>query len=231
MNYPGLEQRLQDLEDNLARERDLLKQYEEVLSYEDEPRRIARCRREIQRQKETIAGYVEEYTELAQQPQQPTSGQLQRLGDELQALDRKIDLLLGGQTAIFTNLDNLRQDVLSRYDEGERAAIAPIARQLSSSQLVLTQQLLDAVERDLVTEQQMSQMLTLVEQRLPSPAEEQSRVVSVPLQDPKTSTKHKLKLTLPLIPTLVKYESEIELGNGFNLKSAWNKLIEALGGL
>jgi len=57
-------QRLRDIEDNLAQERDLLKQFEDAWRYETDPRIQARCQRDIARQKKTIAQYQQEYQQL-----------------------------------------------------------------------------------------------------------------------------------------------------------------------
>ena len=222
------EQRLQDLEKNLTRGLDLLKEYEEVLEYEDDPRKIAKYNREIQRQKKTIAGYELQYKELAQKLQQTAPEQLQRVEQKLQDIDRKIDVLVTGQVAISSDLYNLRQTLLSRYDDGERKMLEAITQQLNFSQLELTEKLLDGMQDDKVSEQEMSDMLVLVEQRLAELPKEESELIADSLQDSKSNIKHKLKIILPLI--LLRYEVEIELGSGFNIKSAWQKLTAVLGG-
>ncbi len=58
------QQRLEDLEDNLARERELLKQFEDELSFAIDRRIIARLERDIERQKEVIANYQQQYARL-----------------------------------------------------------------------------------------------------------------------------------------------------------------------
>ena len=45
------QQRIKDLEDNLATERELLKQFEDTLRYQTNPREIAGLKRDIERQK------------------------------------------------------------------------------------------------------------------------------------------------------------------------------------
>ncbi len=170
------------LEDNLTRGLDLLKEYEEVLEYEDDPRRIKKYRREIQRQKEAMAGYDREYEELAQKLQQTAPKQLQRVEQKLQDIERKIDVLVTGQVAISRDLNNLRQTLLSRYNDGEQKVLEAI-EQLNLSQLELAEKLLDAIADDQVSEQEMSDMLVLVEQRLGELPEEESKLIADSLQD------------------------------------------------
>ena len=65
--------RLKDLEDNLARERELLKQFEDTLRYESDPRIKARYQQDIERQKQAITQYQQEYAQLQQQLTDSTS--------------------------------------------------------------------------------------------------------------------------------------------------------------
>ena len=57
-------QRLRDIEDNLTKERDLLKQFEDALRYETDPRMQARYKKDIERQRQAINQYQKEYQEL-----------------------------------------------------------------------------------------------------------------------------------------------------------------------
>lgn len=60
------QQRLKDLESNIARERELLKQFEEALSYATDPRLVGKYKKDIERQKQAIAKYQQEYAQLQQ---------------------------------------------------------------------------------------------------------------------------------------------------------------------
>lgn len=52
MNKDLTEERRKTLEDNISQDQDLLKSYEDKLRYKTDPRRLARYRREIERQQE-----------------------------------------------------------------------------------------------------------------------------------------------------------------------------------
>ncbi|MBP0001498.1 MAG: hypothetical protein J7641_21325 [Cyanobacteria bacterium SID2] len=222
------QQRLQDLADNIAEDRKLLKEFEDELRYETDPRTKARYRREIERQQESVAKYRQEYAELQTELQQSVtdrpSAQMAEVGSQLQQMDAKLNLLLSSQVAIYEDLNRMRQSLLNRYDAGEQGLIEAIAQQLDRSQLVLTQNLLEALESDRVSEPEMKQMLAVLEERIPALPPSQAAV----LHDPELDAKHKIKVTLPIIPMLVGYEGELELGGGFNVKSAWEQLIAKL---
>ena len=78
-------QRLKDLENNLTSEQKLLKQYQDSLRYTTDPRDIARINREIERQKNAIAQYQQEYTQLQQQLTNSTSTSEQKIEQDNQA--------------------------------------------------------------------------------------------------------------------------------------------------
>ncbi|MEH2166793.1 MAG: hypothetical protein V7K41_09000 [Nostoc sp.] len=221
------EKRLQDLENNITEDQKLLKQYEDVLRYESDPRAIGRCEREIERQRESVTHYQQEYDELKQEliDYQPT--QLLYVERQLQQMDDKINVLLKGQIAIYKNQHQMRQALLERYNASEKAIIGSITQQLNQTQLVLTENLLQALDNNMVSEPEMQQMLAVLEERLPSLPPSQAAIAKI-IKDPEMNARHKLKVTLPIIPMLVEYEGELELGSEFNIKSAWQQLVTKL---
>ncbi|MEA5470353.1 hypothetical protein [Spirulina sp. 06S082] len=60
---------------------------------------------------------------------------------------------------------------------------------------------------------------------LPALAPNQQNSIDKVLKNPELDAKHKLKVVIPIIPFVLEYEGELELGTGFDLKSAWKKLI------
>ncbi|NJR61830.1 MAG: hypothetical protein HC769_25185 [Cyanobacteria bacterium CRU_2_1] len=232
MVSPDFDQkRLQDLADNIAKEQELLNDYEEALRLEDDPRRLKRYYKEIERQRESVHRYQQEFSALQQRqtsrpPGQTSkpSAQMQEVGKQLQQMDAKLNILLSGQIAIYEDLNQMRHALLIRYDAAEQSIISAITQQLDQNQLLLTQNLLNALEANQVSEPEMQRMLAVLEERIPSLPPSQAAII----KDPELDAKHKLKVTLPIIPLLVEYEGELELGSGFNIKSAWEKLITKL---
>lgn len=220
-------QRLKDLEDHIASDQKLLNEFEEALRYETNPRVMGGYRREIERQRESLAKYKQEYTELQQELAGTPNTQMQNVEGQLQQMDAKLNVLINGQVVIYENQNQIRQALLNRYDTIERAIISAITQQLNEAQLVLTQNLIDALEANLISEEEMQQMLAVLEERIPALPPTQAAVVEI-IKDPELDAKHKLKVTLPIIPMLVEYEGELELGSGFNIKLAWEQLVAKL---
>jgi len=88
MNEELNDKRLGDLEDNIRQGMDLLKGYEDELRHETDPRRLARYRSEIERQRESLAQYQQEYDELKKHV---PSAQMQNVTNLLQQQYTKLD--------------------------------------------------------------------------------------------------------------------------------------------
>lgn len=187
------EKRLRDLEKNITEDQKLLKEYEDSLRYENDPRVIGKYKRESERQRESLTIYQQEFAELKQKLIDNQLTQVLRVESQLQQMDEKINVLL----------------------------------QFNQTQLVLTENLLQALDNNMVSELEMQQMLAVLEERLPSLPPSQAVIAEI-IKNPELDARHKLKITLPIIPMLVEYEGELELGSGFNIKSAWQQLIAKL---
>lgn len=222
----SLDQRLQDLADHVTKDLALLKEYEDALRYEDEPRRQARYRQEIEQLGQSANRYQQEYNELLKQVTEQTV-KMQTVAAQMQQMDEKLNLVLSSQVAIYQNLGEMRQALLSRYAVTERSLIAAVTQQLNQHQLAVTQTLLDALEANQLSEPEMERMLEVLEERLPELPSIQARVVEI-VKAPQLDTRHKLKVTLPIVPFLVDYEGELELGSGFNVKTAWKWFVAKL---
>ncbi|MHC0064706.1 hypothetical protein ACWATR_17700 [Nostoc sp. UIC 10890] len=223
--------RLQHLEDNIKQDQDLLKDYEDSLRYEDDPRRKAKYTREIDKLRESANRYQKEYDELRMQITGESNVQMQNVAIELQQMNTRLDRLYAGQKVIFENINHLRKGLLARYNAGEQNIIVAITEQLNQAQMVMISTVLDAIETDQVTEQEMQLILQGIQQNitklqqngtaLPPSQAALAEVINAPELD----FKHRLKVGIPLIPFILDYEGELELGTGINLKGAWQALV------
>ena len=88
MNKDLIEERLKALEGNIREDMALLNDYENKLRYETDPRRMARYRREIERQRESLAPDQQEYDKLKKEA---SAEEMQNVTDLLQQQDMKLD--------------------------------------------------------------------------------------------------------------------------------------------
>jgi hypothetical protein len=228
VNPEIFKQRLSNLLSNIAGDESLLREFQDTLRYEDDPLRKGKYRREIMRLKESISQHQQEYEELSQKTsveEQPA--EVKAAGTQLRQIGEKLDLILEGQVATNQGLTEMRLALLSSYSQTEQAVIEGIAEQLSQSQLALSQNLLDALEENKLTDSEMKQLLSLLEEHLPLLLAHKTAAEII--TDPSLDVKHRLKVAIPIIPFLLDYEGEIELGTGFNIKTAWEQVQAKLG--
>ena len=107
---------------------------------------------------------------------------------------------------------------------------------MDQSQLAVTQAVLNAIEAGRVPETELQETLTAMQHTLseirqrgaalPDPAlASEIESLSEVFDAPKLDAKHKLKITVPIIPFLLSYEGEVELKSGLNLEAAWKRLV------
>ncbi|QSV64541.1 MAG: hypothetical protein HEQ26_19105 [Dolichospermum sp. DL01] len=219
------QQRLTDLLDNITQDQKLLKEFEEALTVEDNPRTLKKYKKEIKRQQESINNYKQEYTELEQQLTGISTPQIQVVGNQLQIIENQLQQIDAKLNIVLINQDSL----LLRYQVSEQAILRVFIEQLNQTQLAFTENMLNAVAANQVSESEMLQMLAVLQSRIPSlPASSQAEIAEI-IKSPELDTRHKITVTLPIVPFLINYEGELELGTGFNIKSAWEFVIKKLG--
>lgn len=222
--------RLKHLEDNIEQDLNLRKQYEDTLRFEDEPRRKAKYQREIEQLRESANRYQQELDELQKQIASEPTVHMQAVAIQLQQINTKLNRLSAGQKAIYENINHLRQGLLTRYKASEQNIIAAITEQLDRDQITTLSTILDALEANQVSEGEMQNILqsihlsltTLQQQGIALPAEQET--LAELINAPEVDIKHRLKVSLPIIPFLLDYEGELELGTGVELKAVWQKL-------
>lgn len=227
----AIRRRLHDLSDNIAQDYALLKEYEDELRLEDDPRRRGKYQREIDRLKASASAYEREYAELQMQVANRPLEVSQDERSELRQIHVKLDALLAGQSNINLGLYDVRQAILSRFDAVERRTIDSITERLDQTQAEAVQTILDAIENNQIREAEMARAISAVQQAL---AELKQRGTALPehaeleetLSAPNLDVKHRLKFSIPIVPLLLEYEGEIELGSRLNLESVWNRLAD-----
>ena len=230
-----IELRIQQLGDHIRQDLDLLKEYEDLLQTETEPRRLLGYRRQIERLRESLTRYQQEYDELQKQVTGQPSAGMEDTADMLQRMDSKLDSVLRGQKDMQDDLNDFRKIMLARFDVGEQAIITAIVQQLDQNQLETVQSILDGIETHRVPENELQETLNTLQQALLEIRQKErglydsqlvrgAKNLSEVVDDPKLDVNHKLKVSVPIIPLILSYETEVELKSGLNLKAAWQGL-------
>ncbi len=227
--------RINDLRDNITRDYALLKEYEDELRVEDDPGRRAKYQRAIEKLKTSARTYEQEREDLERRLSTLTTETPHGEAARLKEVHEKLDALLAGQSDLNYGLYQLRQAVLRRYDAGEQRIINVLTERMSYAQTQAVSTMLDAVEKNQFDTAEMNEVLSVVSRSL---IEKQERDVALPeheelvemISAPQLDVKHKLKFAIPIIPLLLEYEGEVELGSGMNLGGLWNRLMDKVRG-
>ena len=111
-----------------------------------------------------------------------------------------------------------------------------LVTQLDQVQLTTVQGVLNAIETERFPLSQLQDTLTALQQML-SEIQQHDIILGDPtitdaleqvaetVAAPQLDVKHRLMITLPIIPLILSYEGEIELNSGLNLEAAWQRLV------
>ena len=131
--------------------------------------------------------------------------------------------------------DLLRKEIPTRFAPREQALIHTVIQQLNSDQLTLTRAALQEADRD-PNNPELTQLsaelvacLPSIQQQLAAkntPAASDVAQIAHVIQGPTADIKQKLKLSIPLVPLFLSYETEFNLNIAVNLTAAWERLKE-----
>jgi hypothetical protein len=240
-------ERLRDIEAHIESHMDLLRQYENELMLEDDPRRNLRIKQNIDREKEALHQYQQEAANLKPTPG-PTAGptvgtvqaSLDTMSRKIDDLSRQVanaeDRLASGQQAVQDQLRQQQRAILAHIDQRHEMMIASLIEQMEAQQLEVIDLLLDAADQQQIAQWEASQLTLLVQQALTDlhhlrqgqpDAEHWQRLLTI-LEDD-VGWQQKLKLTLPLIPGILEFESEAQVEVMGVLNEAWQRLLKKIG--
>jgi hypothetical protein len=180
--------------------------------------------------------FILEHQEYGVQHKQVTGdlpAWMQDTSDQVRQIDAKLDDVLSGQKVMQDDLKDLRKTLLARFDASEQAIISTIVQRLDQNQLATVQSIVDEIETHSVPENELQETLSALQQALleirqtglnDSQLMTEATDLSEMVDDPKLDVNHKLKVSIPIIPLILSYETEVELKSGLNLKTAWQRL-------
>lgn len=220
----GIDQRLRQLEAHIAKDFAMLNEYRDLLRVESDPRRREKYNMAIAQLQESAVNYQREYGELAADMPDPRA----EPNNDLNMVHAKLDALALGIRAVLDGQDDLRRELLAGYDVGQQRLLAELTARLDRSQLETVAAILREVEANRLPEAEMTRLvdcarrsMALLQESgksLPAQAEiERSFAEQATLKD-------KLKLALPLIPSILEYEIEMEFDQGASLKEIWQQI-------
>lgn len=148
----------------------------------------------------------------------------------------KLDHVAGGVDQLLLGQARL----LLRYEQGEQRVLGTLITQMDLQQSALMSAILDVLESGGLAADELDRHLSAIDaalaevnahaaqiadRQLAASAQRVAELASAPGLD----AKHKLKLTIPIIPVLLSYEGAFELGSKLDLAKAWQALLDRVG--
>lgn len=204
-------QRLRDLQRNIAADQQLLAAYEESLRLEDDPRRLLGIKRNIDRQRLSIDHYQRQFDALARETPPAV----------LAAVDENAALLQALRD-VQTRLTGMEQRLSLKLD-----AQAHLLAQLSDDQRAVAEDVAALVDGQQLAQHQADEIMRLVQLALvrlkdaPDAAYWDELSAAVAAQ---ATLDGKLKLMIPIIPTVLEYETELTRDMLPDLRRLWDGL-------
>lgn len=230
--------RMNHLEENIQKGLLLLKNLEEELIYETNPLRKAKYNRDREALRNSLITHKQEFEDLRLQIRKYEDVSI-TVHKKLDNISHKLDFLLIDQQQLLDDLALLREQVLDKLYFQERNLLQPIIEMLEKKDLEKANNVLTDIDHTKIDSTQIRFFLENVKIALKEVSttqlikdESQSKrlqVISQAIDDPKLEIKHRLKLSVPIIPFLLSYEGETSLNNSVNLQAAWDWLIQKTG--
>lgn len=166
---------------------------------------------------------------------QPADGLNAAQKAELRAILAGLEQQVQGVALGIDDLKAGQQRILARFDLAEQRIVAPILARLDTQQAALLDKILDVLDVATFGADELDRHLSAIDaalaevkaksamiadRQLVASAQQVAELASAPGLD----AKHKLKLTIPIIPVLLSYEGEFEVGSRLDLPAVWQAL-------
>jgi hypothetical protein len=222
--------RVNELVKNIDGDMKLLHDYENKIRYEDDPRQRDIYNKAINELFYSAERHRQEYKELELQLSEPPHVWIDDVHRQLETMDIRLREV---QSLLINKVTPLQEILLARYNDRETEIIQKAIYQLEYPQLLIVREVLEALDTGRVTIEDMESLLMSVKQSAMALAKKEvplpsQNLVSEVIDSPKLDINHKIKITIPIIPLLLNYESELGFGSSANLEDIWNKLLVKL---
>lgn len=121
----------------------------------------------------------------------------------------------------------LAAQVTTLLDRQQQETVAAVLEALQAERETLSDELTVLLAR-LTARLRLIQQAQALQQRAPALAQQAAEALTI-IEDPRLTPRHRLKVTLPIVPLLLAYEGELELEQSGNLAAVWAALRRRLG--
>lgn len=229
MATKNINTRLLNLDRNVDLALGLVRDLEEELFYETDPIKRAKYERDKKRVVETLEGHRKEIETLERLSVADKSAGTE-VTSQIKSINEKLDSLQSGHEELSHELASLKAQVLQGLGANYGESLEPVVRSLGAANLRAAQTAIERVDSTDLDEREAGEILEAVKTaanhlvktdliKEPSLRANISKLAGA-IEDSKLELKHRLKMSIPLIPFLLSYEAEASWNNALNLEKA-----------
>lgn len=154
-----------------------------------------------------------------------------RFAAMIHLINNKVDLLNKNQHASSLQIEQLRSRVLEKI-AGIEIAMVQVVKSLDENGLESLSLVAQAIDDGKIAREECITILNTIYRTIRSlrannkPVPEVTKAIETYVGDAKVDATHRLKITVPIIPLLLDYEGELDLGTDVNLRKLWDSLVK-----
>jgi hypothetical protein len=221
--------------DNIRRQYSLLREYEKRRDLSERPKEIQLFNSEIDSIVNSLRNYILQYTEICKDRHAEVSQEVRSIWQDLQVLKAGQDLILQKQDRILYTMEEYRQDILNRIGTSHRELITTLLSAITDQDAIVVKSAMDAIDQHTISDLEAGKIVELIERactellqkNLPTPRDQktlqEARQLEPIWQSKEIGAIGKLKLSLPLIPTILSYETELNINIKGPIKGLWSR--------
>jgi len=228
------QKRLDSLEEQIEELINLINEIDSIINTESDTLIRAKYEKQVRRLKGRLQELQDEYAKLKSKATSAQQTHMALIAARLDSIDHRLERLSG-------DVVGLRWSILDRFDEAERKVISSVVTRLSAEQLQATDQILAAIEDRNIDQSEMKEYLAQLQEVLANILqtldEESHPVLDYQIKnavkivnDTILDVKNKLKATIPIIPFVLSYETELTLESSANITALWARAVKWLRG-
>lgn len=228
------EKRKNDLLENISRQYRLLHEYERKRDLSDRPKELESFNGEIKTIASSLEGYIDEYNRICQEDNLPCSKEVTSIWDEIQHLKQGQQIIVQKQDETLAAIDRVRYEISMKIEDSYRILALNLLSALNEQEVRVVGAIIDGIEKNQLSDMEMAEALKAIQtgyaelqaKSLPlgdTNASEEAKKLPQVWNSPDVNAAGKLKLSVPLIPTILSYETELSLSIKQSLSTLWKK--------
>lgn len=229
------ETRKDNLLENIKRQYKLLQDYETRRDLSDRPKEIELANIEIKAITNSLEDYIGQYDRICQDKGEPRRPEITLIWNEIQDIKQGQHQIIKKQAEALAAIDNLRYEISMKIEASYRGLSLRLLSALNEQETRIAGMIIEEIDANQLSEQEISAALNAIQTGY-----EELRAKSLPLAGPiavKDEVKElpqiwnspdvnvggKLKLSIPLIPPILSYETELSFSVKQTLSTLWGR--------